>query len=198
MARSINVEWKGKESSFSFAKLDRSKLYGKKRRIPVDQDGHKCDLASIDVATGTLLRSGMTAQGYFSSAGEWIPNSELVGLDADGKEVEKVPSTLGVAQKAEQAKLEDLLDLRVDSVYALEPAEVDKDIAGELESGVVFTIPFNYRADYQSEHGYLLHNKQGFFLLVGQPVATEWVSFENKPIADDDIQADDDLDFEMF
>ncbi|MDB0056744.1 hypothetical protein OAF87_04130 [Akkermansiaceae bacterium] len=198
MARSINVEWKGKESSFSFAKLDRSKLYGKKRRIPVDRDGHKCDLASIDVATGTLLRSGMTAQGYFSSAGEWIPNSELVGLDADGKEIEKVPSTLGVAQKAEQAKLEDLLDLRVDSVYALEPAEVDKDIAGELESGVVFTIPFNYRADYQSEHGYLLHNKQGFFLLVGQPVATEWVSFENKPIADDDIQADDDLDFEMF
>ena len=198
MARSINVEWKGKESSFSFAKLDRSKLYGKKRRIPVDRDGHKCDLASIDVATGTLLRSGMTAQGYFSSAGEWIPNSELVGLDADGKEIEKAPSTLGVAQKAEQAKLEDLLDLRVDSVYALEPAEVDKDIAGELESGVVFTIPFNYRADYQSEHGYLLHNKQGFFLLVGQPVATEWVSFENKPIADDDIQADDDLDFEMF
>lgn len=198
MARSINVEWKGKESSFSFAKLDRSKLYGKKRRIPVDRDGHKCDLASIDVATGTLLRSGMTAQGYFSSAGEWIPNSELVGLDADGKEIEKVPSTLGVAQKAEQAKLEDLFDMRVDSVYALEPAEVDKDIAGELESGVVFTIPFNYRADYQSEHGYLLHNKQGFFLLVGQPVATEWVSFENKPIADDDIQADDDLDFEMF
>ncbi len=198
MARSINVEWKGKESSFSFAKLDRSKLYGKKRRIPVDRDGHKCDLASIDVATGTLLRSGMTAQGYFSSAGEWIPNSELVGLDADGKEIEKVPSTLGVAQKAEQAKLEDLFDMRVDSVYALGPAEVDKDIAGELESGVVFTIPFNYRADYQSEHGYLLHNKQGFFLLVGQPVATEWVSFENKPIADDDIQADDDLDFEMF
>jgi hypothetical protein len=198
MARTINVQWKGKESRFSFAKLDRSKLYGNKRRIPVDHDGQKCDLASIDVATGILLRSGMTAQGYFSPVGEWIPNSELVGLDDDGKEVELAPATLGVAQKAEQAGMEELLDLRVDSVYALEPAEVDKAIAVELEKGEVFTIPFNYRADYQSEHGYLLQNKQGFFLLVGKPAATEWVTFKHKPIADEDIQEDDDLDFEMF
>lgn len=198
MARTINVKWKEKESSFSFAKLDRSKLYGRKRRVPVDSDGHKCDLASIDVSTGILLRSGMTAQGYFTSGGEWIPNSELVGLDTDGKEVQKAPSTLGVPQEAEQAKTEDLLDLRVDSVYALEPSEVDKDIASELEKGTIFNIPFNYRADYQAEHGYLLHNKHGFFLLVGQPVMTEWVSHETKPVADDEISGSDDLDFEMF
>ncbi|MDA7898542.1 hypothetical protein N9A97_00535 [bacterium] len=198
MARTINVKWKDKESSFSFAKLDRSKLYGRKRRVPVDRDGHKCDLASIDVSTGILLRSGMTAQGYFTSGGEWIPNSELVGLDTDGKEVQKAPSTLGVPQEAEQAKMEDLLDLRVDSVYTLEPSEVDKDIASELEKGTIFNIPFNYRADYQAEHGYLLHNKHGFFLLVGQPVTTEWVSHETKPVADDEISGSDDLDFEMF
>lgn len=198
MARSIIVEWKGKVSSFSLEKLDRSKLYGSKRRIPVDRDGHNCDLASIDVATGILLRSGMTAQGYFSSSGQWIPNKELVGIDANGNEVELAPSTLGVAQKADQAKPEDLLDLRVNSVYSLQPEEIEADIAKELENGAIFTIPFNYRADYQFEHAFLLNNQQGFFLLVGQPVTTEWASHESKPIADDEISGSDDLDFEMF
>jgi len=198
MARSIVVEWKGKESSFGLSKIDRSKIYGKKKRVPVDKDGNSCDTASIDVATGILLRSGMTAQGYFSSAGEWIPNSDLVGIDDEGKEVEAVPSTLGVAQKAEHAKLDDLLDLRLGSVFALQSDELDKGMEGELESGSILVFPFNYRADYQCEKGFLFRNKHGCFLLVGQSAETEWVSCDNKPVAETEIRTDDDLDFEMF
>ena len=199
MARSIIIEWDGKESSFSFSKLDRKKLYGSKRRVPVDREENKCDLASIDMSTGILLRSGMTAQGYFSPSREWIPNAELVGISEQGNEMELVPSTLGVSQKAQQAEPGGLLDLRIDSVYALEPEEVDKGLAGQLEKGLILSIPFNYRADYQAEHGYLLKNNEGLFLLVGQPVTTDWVTYESRPVAaDQEVETNDDLDFEMF
>ena len=198
MARALVVEWKGKESSFGLNKIDRSKVYGKKKRIAVDKNGKVCETASIDVNTGILLRTGMTAQGYFSSLGEWIPNSDLVGINEEGKAVDQVPSTLGIPQKAEYAKLDDLLDLCVNSAFALLPDELDEGINSELENGAIFEVPFNYRTDYQCEKGFLFRNGHGCFLLVGQLLNTEWVSCDNKPVAETEMKTDDDLDFEMF
>lgn len=198
MARALVVEWKGKESSFGLNKIDRSKVYGKKKRIAVDKNGKVCETASIDVNTGILLRTGMTAQGYFSSLGEWIPNSDLVGINEEGKAVDQVPSTLGIPQKAEYAKLDDLLDLCVNSAFALLPDELDERINSELENGAIFEVPFNYRTDYQCEKGFLFRNDHGCFLLVGQLLNTEWVSCDNKPVAETEMKTDDDLDFEMF
>ena len=40
MAKPIVISYKGKESSFDHAKLDRAKLYGKKKRIALDSDDH--------------------------------------------------------------------------------------------------------------------------------------------------------------
>jgi hypothetical protein len=200
MARAIVVQWKGAESQFGFSKLSRSKLYGSKRRIPVDANGDKCEAASLNVDTGTLLRSGMTAQGYFSSADEWIPNKELVGLDENNKEVQQVPSTLGIAQEATVLDPEEILDLKIDSVYLLDETDADDALLDALKQGTVLGMPFNYRTDYQAEHGCLIANNEGVFLLVGQPAQTEWVSHETLiPVADDNEAAeDDDLDFEMF
>jgi len=39
MAKAIVVAFNGEESSFAFAKLDRSRLYGARRRVPLDQSG---------------------------------------------------------------------------------------------------------------------------------------------------------------
>ena len=36
MAKPIVISYKGKESSFDHGKLDRAKLYGKKKRIALD------------------------------------------------------------------------------------------------------------------------------------------------------------------
>jgi hypothetical protein len=200
MARQIIVKWNGKENAFTFAKVDRAKLYGRKKRLPVDTDGGECESASLDVETGILLRSGMTAQGYFVD-GRWIPNKELVGLDESGKELELQPSTLGVPQDLREAGIDEVLDLRVASVYALEGDDLDAELTKAMhEEGKCFAVPFNYRADYQTECGVLVGSRDGdIFLLVGQPEQSEWASFETKaPESPADSEEDDDLDFEMF
>ena len=101
MAKPIVVSYKGKESSFDHGKLDRAKLYGKKKRVALDSSGEVCIKASLDEDGTTLIRSGMTAQGYFENDGAWVPNKELVGLDEKGKPLELQDSTLGAAQTVE-------------------------------------------------------------------------------------------------
>lgn len=199
MAREIVVKWNECETTFSFAKVDRAKLYGKKRRIPVDKNGNPCESANLEVETGLLLRSGMVAQGYFVE-GKWIPNKELVGIDGAGNELDLQPSTLGVTQELNEAQIEDVFDLKISSVYALESGSVDPNLQKALDEGRFFSVPFNYRADYQVESGMLIGDKRGgVFLLVGQPAENEWISFEVK-VADEMEESDveDDLDFEMF
>jgi len=203
MAKPIIVSHKGRESSFEFRKLSRSKLYGRKQRIPVGPDGEKCTRASLTLDGSLMLLSGMTAQGYFSENGDWIPNKELVGLDADGKEVAQQPSTLGVVQKLRgPLTSQEILDLRTASVYILDPGEVDPALQKAMDAGDVFGFDFNYRANYQMEQACLLSNKEGVFVLVGQPAEPEWCELESvatiSPQAETDEDEEEDLDFEMF
>lgn len=202
MAKQIVVERDGNVSTFDFQKIDRSKLYGKRRRINLDPEGEPCTRAQLTKDGSLMLRSGMMAQGYFGEEGEWIPQRELIGIDGAGRPVEISPSTLGEQQELEgPVPAEDLLDLQVSSVYALDGAEVDAGLLKSLEGGDLYRFSFNYRGDFHSETGYLLANKDGVYCIVGSPAVVQWCelgqvvveSFE--PDEDDD---DDDLDFEMF
>ncbi len=190
------------ESRFDFAKLSRDKLYGRKRRIPLDRAGKACKRASIDLETGLILQSGMTGQGYFDHEDRWIPNKELVGLDDQLQEVERAPSTLGVAQDLRgPLNPQEVLDLCVDAIYRLEPQDLDDGLKAALAQGDTFGFGFNYRADYRTECGVLLENSDGYFALVGQFATPVWCEFEaiQAPSFDEDSAEDDDeLDFEMF
>ena len=199
MGRTINISFKGKESVFSIAKLSRSKLYGRKRRIPIDRDGNSCTRASLDVAGGILLKKGMTGQGYLDDKGNWLERSTLTGVDAQGEVLKPAPSTLGEVVQGEEASLEEALDLRVSSVYALEPKELDDDLKKSLEAGSLVGLDFNYREDYQMERAFLAGNKDGYFAMVGQPATPGWSEYEKShDVADEESYEDDELDFEMF
>ena len=199
MAKPIVVSYKSKESSFDHGKLDRAKLYGKKKRVALDSSGEVCIKASLDDDGTTLIRSGMTAQGYFENDGAWVPNKELVGLDETGKPLELQDSTLGAAQTVEApASAIDLLNLKVTTVYMLEPKEIDSNLEKELENGELIKIPFNYRSDYRLETGFLLKNKEGYFCIVGVPTHPEWSELKNISVETFEDEDSDDLDFDMF
>ena len=200
MAKPIIVNWQGKTSSFQLAKLDRSKLYGKRQRWVLDPEGGRCERAELMRDGSMLIRSGMTAQGYFDDDGAWIRNDQLVGLDEAGEPVEKVPSTLGAEQPLEgPLDPTDVLDVTVRSVYMLNPEELDDALKERLLAGDVFRCPFNYRADFNAETALLLANDDGFFALVGDPLETRWFELAVEVNeTTDDADDDDDLDFEMF
>ena len=200
MARVISVSLDGVESSFGFKAVDRSALYGKRRRVALDRSGEPCSRASLLQDGSMLLRSGMTGQGYFLSDGTFLKQSDLEGFDAEGLPLEKVASTLGVPQPLEgPLDPSAVLDLRVETVYALDADTVSDDLLARLDAGGVYRFSFNFRDDYRAETAILLANDSGVFALIGIPVAYEWSELRavaELPAVDDD--SDDDLDFEMF
>ncbi len=200
MAKAIIVTHAGQESRFDFTKLERAKLYGARRRVALDAAGEPCKRASLTQDGRFLLQSGMTAQGYLTPEGRWVPNAELVGLDADGKPLEKQASTLGVAQALEEVPARDLFDLRVTSTYALTVQELDAALGAALDAGKVFRFVFNYRGDYRAEVGFLVKNDAGCFAVVGSPALPQWIepAAAPPPIPPAEEAEADEIDFEMF
>ena len=200
MAKPISISFQGKISNFEHTKLERSKLYGRRKRISYDPQGEECSRISLSEDGTLLIRSGMTAQGYFTEDNRWVPNKNLVGLDESGKTLELVLSTLGEPQEvAEPCKPQQLLDIKPTTVYMLGAAELDGALEKQLDEGSIFTFPLNYRADYRAETAFLLKNGEGYFCVVGVPTVSEWCEQEKPAVVNQEEEEDsDDLDFDMF
>lgn len=198
MAKPIAVVLDQVESSFDHSKLDRAKLYGARKRVPLDMEGVPCVRSSLTTDGLYLLQPGMTAQGYFDETGRWLQKSQLVGIGADGEPLETRPSTLGVPQLLEPVKPEVVLDYSVDAVYVLEPIDLAANLRDRLDAGEIFRFAFNYVADYQPETAFLLKNAEAYFCLVGAPYVAVWSEPGKVSLAEADEGSDDDLDFDMF
>ena len=199
MAKEIVVKFGDKESTFSYKPVDRASLYGKRKRVLLDQNGEPCSRASLLEDGSLLLKSGMSAQGYYLPDGRSYKLAELEGFDLDGKVLEKVPSTLGVAQTLEEVSPEEALNISQQTFYVLDTTQIDEGLRAALDEGKIFRFTFNYREDYLASQALLVSNENGLFAIIGQPVEHEWVSFQavvDLPPESED--SEEELDFEMF
>ena len=200
MAKPIVISIAGQEYSFDSVRVDRAKLYGVRKRLPVDSKGNPCIRASLTLDGANLLLSGMTAQGYFNASGIPISRSEMVGLDAYGNKVELIPSTLGSPQILEgPVSSSEILDLEVESIFCLDPLDSNGDLLTQLQSGAVYKFPFNYTAGLEMETAYLVANDEAVFAIVGKPAVEDWIeeAAVYVPLESDDMDTDD-LDFEAL
>ena len=200
MAKPVIVSLAGKDYSFDSVRIDRAKLYGVRKRLPIDAKGGPCVKASLTMDGANLLLSGMTAQGYFNSSGTPVSRSEMIGIDAQGNKVDQIPSTLGVPQSLDgPVSPSEILDLDIQSIFCLEPINADDDFLSKLKSGDVYKFPFNYMAGLEMETAYLVANEEAIFALVGKSANTEWIEEAAiyVPLEGDDIDAED-LDFEAL
>lgn len=199
MAKPVLLTYQGSVSSFAATKVDRSKVYGSRKRIALDSKNRTCVKASLSADGTQVIRSGMTAQGYFSADGFPISRSEMVGIDVDGNIVESKPSTLGVEQALLGAiEPADVLDLSLESVFWLDPIEVAEPLFLELGSGKVFSCPFNFSAGLEVETAFILQNAEGIFALVGKPATPQWVEEGAVFVAEQSDEDEDELDFESL
>ncbi len=200
MAKTINLTYGPETAIFAYKPIDRTVLYGKRRRVAFDIDGKECTKASLLADGSLLIRSGMTAQGYFTEDDTWVPQSELEAINLDGTKPELFPATVGENVAAEKISAVEALSLRFDTTYSLEPEELPAGLKQELDSGSIFKFPFNPRADYQVETGILVSNENGYFALIGQEVQYQYSALSSVVSVVDEAASDssDDLDFEMF
>lgn len=198
MSRELKVEWNGEIASFDHQRIERQQLYGAKRRLAVDADGNPCTRASMTLDGATVLRPGMTAQGWFTDEGEQVESSEVAAVDPAGKPIPAHPSTIGVAQPLHgPVAPTEVLDLAVQAVLALEPQSLPAKLKEELEAGKAYRFTYCYRPDPTPSTAYLVANAEGIFALVGMPTQCQWMSREQpaqEPVGATD---DDDLDFDM-
>lgn len=144
MARSIIVKFKDKESKFNFKKISRSILYGKKKRIFLDEHDKECTLATIDTTYGVLIRSGDASSVHIDEQRNFIDKAEISGMDHDGKTIERIPSTLDVPQDLQQTDEQYVLDFNCASLYHLTEEILEKDLQASLEKGGLYRFDFNY------------------------------------------------------
>lgn len=199
MGRGLKVRYAQTVTEFALQKVERAALYGSKRRVAVDEDGRFCSRASLTDDGTALLRSGMTAQGYFDAAGNQVESDAISAVDAEGRAVTLIGSTLGVDQELEgPVDARELLDLSLTAVYRLTTTDFAEPLRDALAAGAIFRAPFNYRADFRSETAFLVRNEAGLFALVGVPAPARWCEPNAPPPVDEDDADGDDLDFEMF
>lgn len=199
MAKTIDIEYQGETVSFAYKPIDRKSLYGFKKRVAFDANGKECIKASLLNDGSLLIRSGMTAQGYFKPDGTWVPNSDIEAINIDGSIPEMHEATIGVAVPAKEITPEEALSLRFSNTYYLDAESLPGKLKDALSAGKILSFPFNPKADYNVETGILVANENGYFALIGDPVKYEFTTLQSTVNAEAEADnQDDELDFEMF
>ena len=198
MARLIVVKFKGKDSKFSFKKISRSMLYGKKKRLFLDEQENECKAAKIDTKYGVLIHSGDASSVYVNNQKNYINKEEISGMDNHGKIIGRFQSTLDVSQELKKTNEQYALDFNCSSLYRLEEEALEKDLNDSLEHGDLYKFDFNYYSDFNVETGILMKNELGYFTLIGKEAHIPWIdkgevmkeSFETSEV--------EEIDFEML
>jgi len=66
MAKPVILNFDGESASFTPTKVDRTKIYGARKRIAIDAAGATCTKAALTIDGALTIRSGMLAKGTSS------------------------------------------------------------------------------------------------------------------------------------
>ena len=114
-----------------------------------------------------------------------------------------MPSSFSAPNLLERATVEDYLSHTVKSVYALEAAEESEldHLRDSLSDGRIYKFPFSYRGGLEYDGAFLIGNKEGIFMIVGQPAVLKFLKLGQavvlEPTEEQDVAADD-LDFDLL
>ena len=200
MEKSVVLDIGGEVSSFSFTKVDREKLYGKKTRVIVDESGVACDSAWLLADGATVVPPGGTSSIYVNAQFDTVERSSLTTVDAEGQELPVVPSTLGVTVPIKQVDARQVLDHLVTNIYQLEAVTLGAQLKQSLEAGQIFESRFNLRDGHDESSAFIVKNDQGIFALIVRSLDFDFVGREVAvaETANEEETLGDELDFGMM
>lgn len=205
MPRTLAFSFGGNAIDFSMHKIDRSRLYGFKELLVLDEQGEPCELNTLAEDGKTLIGKGGTGIGYLDADRNWVEKSNLTAVDLEGNEITPVPSSFSAPiELGEKADTEDLLNHNIRLIYRLESEAIDESLVKELSAGAIFKFDYSFRGGLEADAGFLMHNESGeIFFLVGDSSNVEYVGLQQAaPTASeatgDDSAADDLMDFGMI
>ncbi len=204
MARALNLSFEGNQVALSIQKLDRKKLYGFTQVEVKDDDGNKCQLATISEDGKHILPKGSVGYIYLNAKNEYVPSSSMKMVDKEGKPIEKILSSFDLENiELQTASIEDYLQMFVKAVYQLIPEGEETDLSGLLEAlkkNKVLYFKFNYRTDYDNDDAFLIESQGHVFMVIGRISPFEFIGLEKvvEDLVAEDDDEDDAFDFGML
>ncbi len=197
MAREIVVSYQGQTSRLPLRRVDRSKLYGRKRRLVVDALGNPCTPALLTIDGSVLLPAGGVASQYVDQSFDSVEREDLLAVDALGNELPRIESSLGDLRVLEGPVPDSrVLDVSVTSVYQLDEHDLAQPLLEALARGEIFETRFNFRRSTRESPLFLVRNEEGLFALVGTETGFAYASYE-LPASDTVAGEDDPFDGEL-
>jgi hypothetical protein len=197
MAKQLTVQHSGKDLRLDLEKVDRSKLYGFVETEVFDDEGQRCELATLNSDGNTLVGRGGAALATLSPNGLWRQKAGLKPVDTQGKEIAPVKSSFDAPIPLTQtATIDEYLAHGIHLVYKLDAEGDAAELIEELRGGKIFSFPFSYRGGLEAYAGFLLLGADGnLFLVAGTKQNFEFVGF-NQPagVVADDEEAEEEED----
>ena len=203
MAKPLVFRVGDSEFSFSVNKVDRSKLYGYKETEVLDDDEHKCELATLADDGRTVIGRGGTGLGYLSADGDWCEKAQLQPVDLEGNEIIPVTSSFAAPIELEEtATLDEYLDHNIRLIYVLSSEDDVGKLNDNLNDGTIYKFPYSYRGGLEADVGFLLiGDDANIFLAVGNPTNVEFIGLQQTAaILDEEGKTEetDLMDFDMI
>ena len=190
------------EIALSMQKVDRTKLYGYKEQLVLDENDDPCELVTLAGDGRTVVGKGGIAMAYVSADGEWATKAELTPIDLDGDEMKPVPASFSAPVVLEETvDVETYLDHDIRSVYLMDCEDDIAPLRKYLDKGTIFTFPFSYRGGLEADAAFLLTGSDGnVFMTIGRAATTAYVGLQESAgmavtAETADLDEDDDFDF---
>lgn len=200
MCRTLNFRIGGRSLDLAPQKVERKKLYGWTELRVTTPDGLLCRQAGLDESGQIIIPKGATKIGLLGEDGEWLERSDLMMVHSDGREVVEVASSFdSPIELSHKSSAEELLNLRVSTVYQLTGEQADE--LNTLLGCDIYSFEFSYKGGYESLKAFLLTNGTTPYIIAGDVVQFDFVGLDEQGVIEDIEDAaieDDELDFSMM
>lgn len=204
MAKPLIFSFGGSDFSFEMTKVDRAKLYGYKEIEVFDEQGEKCEMATLAEDGHTIIGRGGTGVGYLSADGLWCEKAQLQPVDLSGQPIEPVPSSFAAPiTLVAPTTADDYLAHSIRAIYYLS-TDTDGELILQLKSGAIFKFEYSYRGGLEADIAFLLCNETGdVFMAVGNATAIEFIGLQQTAtVLEDEAEQEesdgDEMDFGMI
>ncbi|MFM2392263.1 MAG: hypothetical protein RLZZ546_240 [Bacteroidota bacterium] len=201
MAREPIFTYKGKSFTSALNKVDRDKLYGWTEVKYKDQNGQLCSYINMLDDGKTMVGSGGLSLKSIDEKGEEVDKAKLVATYLDGSPAVLHPSIFDIETELLDTKdIYEYLNMDVKSVYQLSIKEGLEELIEILKEKTTLYFKFNYRAGYDSDDAFLIHQEQNVFAIIGK-IANFSYSSLNTSVQLEDVNEEentDELDFNLF
>ena len=202
MGKPLVLSFNGTEIPFALDKVDRSDLYGFVEVEALDEQGGKCNLATLADDGRSVIASGGTALVTLSPEGHWLEKKALSPCDSQGNRITPVPSSYTAPVSLEKtATIDDYLSHDIRAVYQISSEADFAPLMEELKKGTIFQFPYSFRGGLEADAGFVLLAADGTpFIAIGCPTKLEFVGLDQTAAVteEDDEGEDVELDFAMM